>query len=595
LDNQDIPAVRLRGATKRYGTFTALDGVSLDIRRGEVFALLGPNGAGKTTLISLVAGTARKTSGVVEVLGHDVERDYRITRRAVGLVPQEINFDPFFTVEETLRFQAGYFGIELAEERLVEILSALGLLDKRHSNTRALSGGMKRRLLIAKALVHRPTVLFLDEPTAGVDVELRRDLWAYVRKLAAEGTTIVLTTHYLEEAEELAERIGVIKNGRLLVVEEKSELLSHYGRRTVRLRLDEQMEAIPERLRAAGAALEDDGRALLFTTRAGETLVAPLQAASAEGLRIADVQTREPRLETVIVELLRGKEGEANAVAEARAALRRDLPAANAPPAPALPQPEVVHGLLGLRTLFRKEVKRFLRVPGQTILSPLITTALYFLVFGYSLGGRLREVDVVPYGRFLVPGLVMLGIINNSFLNTSSSLFIMKLQGTIVDLLVTPLSYLEILAAFVGAGCTRALLVGVLTWITAAFFVGPALPHLLLAIVAAVLVALAFAACGLIVALWAEKFEQVNFIPTFVITPLSFLGGVFYSASMLSPSFRRLLALNPIYYMIESMRFSLVGTTQIHSPAGFALSFLFAAVMLALALALLRRGYKLRT
>jgi ABC-2 type transport system ATP-binding protein len=595
LDNQDLPAVRLRGATKRYGTFTALDGVSLDIRRGEVFALLGPNGAGKTTLISLVAGTAKKTSGVVEVLGHDVERDYRITRRAVGLVPQEINFDPFFTVEETLRFQAGYFGIELPEERLHEILSALGLLDKRGSNTRALSGGMKRRLLIAKALVHRPTVLFLDEPTAGVDVELRRDLWTYVRKLAAEGTTIVLTTHYLEEAEELAERIGVIKNGRLLVVEEKSELLSHYGRRTVRLRLDEQMDAIPERLRAAGAELEDDGRALLFTTRAGETLVAPLQAASAEGLRIADVQTREPRLETVIIELLRGKEGEANAVAEARAALRRDLPAANTPPPAAAPKPEVVHGMLGLRTLFRKEVKRFLRVPGQTILSPLITTALYFLVFGYSLGGRLREVDGVPYGRFLVPGLVMLGIINNSFLNTSSSLFIMKLQGTIVDLLVTPLSYLEILAAFVGAGCTRAILVGVLTWITAAFFVGPELPHLLLAVVAAVLVALAFAACGLIVALWAEKFEQVNFIPTFVITPLSFLGGVFYSASMLSPSFRRVLALNPIYYMIESMRFSLVGTTQIHSPAGFALSFLFAAIMLAVALALLRRGYKLRT
>src|SRR5436305_8599634 len=169
-------AVGLRGATKRYGAFTALDHVELAIHRCEVFALLGPNGAGKTTLISLVAGTALASEGTVEVLGHDVERDYRLTRRAVGLVPQEINFDPFFTVEETLRFQAGYFGIELAEERLVEILSALGLLDKRHSNTRPLSCGMKRRLLITTALVHRPTVLFLDEPTAGVDVELRRDL-----------------------------------------------------------------------------------------------------------------------------------------------------------------------------------------------------------------------------------------------------------------------------------------------------------------------------------------------------------------------------------------------------------------------------------
>src|SRR5438874_2926940 len=232
------PAVRLRSATKRYGKFTALDGVSLDIRRGEVFGLLGPNGAGKTTLISLVAGTARPTAGRVEVLGHDVLTDYRITRRAVGLVPQEINFDPFFTVEEALQFQAGYFGVHLSEERLVEVLSALGLLDKRHSNTRALSGGMKRRLLIAKALVHRPPVLFLDEPTAGVDVELRRDLWAYVRKLAAEGTTVVLTTHYLEEAEELADRIGVIKEGRLLVVEDKKELIARHSTAEVKARLE---------------------------------------------------------------------------------------------------------------------------------------------------------------------------------------------------------------------------------------------------------------------------------------------------------------------------------------------------------------------
>jgi ABC-2 type transport system permease protein len=284
-------------------------------------------------------------------------------------------------------------------------------------------------------------------------------------------------------------------------------------------------------------------------------------------------------------------------VAEARAALRRDSrPPANSPaPVATLPHSETVRGTLGVRTLYRKEVKRFLRVPGQTILSPLITTALYFIVFGYSLGGRLREVDGVPYGRFLVPGLVMLGIINNSFLNTSSSLFIMKLQGTLVDLLVTPLSYLEILIAFVGAGCTRALLVGVLTWITAAFFVGPSLPHLFLALLTALLVALAFAACGLIVALWADKFEQVNFIPTFVITPLSFLGGVFYSASMLSPALRRFLALNPIYYMIESMRFSLVGTTQIRSAVGFGLIFAFALAMLVFALELLRRGYKLRS
>ena len=577
------PAVRLRGATKRYGNLTALDRVSLDIEPGEVFALLGPNGAGKTTLISLVAGTALATEGIVEVLGHDVVRDYRFTRRAVGLVPQEINFDPFFTVEETLQFQAGYFGVRLPEERLVDILGNLGLLEKRRANTRSLSGGMKRRLLIAKALVHRPPVLFLDEPTAGVDVELRRDLWSYVKRLAAEGTTVVLTTHYLEEAEELAERIGVIRDGRLLVVEHKDQLLAHYGKRTVRLALEQPVREVP----IPGAQLLEGGKTVIFTPRVGETLSGTLQAMS--GLRIADVQTREPRLETVIIELLHS---------------------------PALPEPVPGNGAtgreqvfrqakervlepeertLGMRTLYRKEVKRFLRVPGQTILSPLVTTALYFVVFGWSLGGRLREIDGIPYVRFLVPGLVMLGLINNAFLNTSSSLFIMKLQGTMVDLLITPLSYGEILAAFIAAGLTRALLVGTLTWATATLFVGPLLPHPFLALLAAVLVSIAFAALGVLVALWAEKFEQVNFIPTFVITPLTFLGGVFYSAAMLPPAFQALLHFNPIYYMIESMRFALVGRSDSSPLAGFGILLVLAAAMVLWALLLLRKGYKIRS
>src|SRR5215208_6779098 len=197
--------VSLRGVVKRYGAVEALAGVDLDIHAGEIFGLLGPNGAGKTTLIGIVTGMVRATAGSVTVLGRDVVKDYRFTRRAVGLVPQEINFDPFFTVEEALRIQAGYYGVQLSEERLVEILAALDLTAKRTTMSRALSGGMKRRLLIGKALVHEPQVLFLDEPTAGVDVELREQLWRYVRVLRGRGTTIVLTTHYLEEAEELAD------------------------------------------------------------------------------------------------------------------------------------------------------------------------------------------------------------------------------------------------------------------------------------------------------------------------------------------------------------------------------------------------------
>ena len=224
--------VSLRGLVKRYGALEALAGVDLDVRRGEILGLLGPNGAGKTTLIGIVAGTVRATAGTATVLGKDVVRDYRETRRAVGLVPQEINFDPFFTVEESLRIQAGYFGVRLADEKLAEILAALDLGAKRKAMTRTLSGGMKRRLLIGKALVHDPSVLFLDEPTAGVDVELRQQLWRYVRLLRDRGTTVVLTTHYLEEAEALADRVGLIDHGRLLLVEEKAALVArHPGKR----------------------------------------------------------------------------------------------------------------------------------------------------------------------------------------------------------------------------------------------------------------------------------------------------------------------------------------------------------------------------
>jgi ABC-2 type transport system ATP-binding protein len=227
------PVVQLRGLTKRYGALTALGGVDLDVLEGEIFALLGPNGAGKTTLISIVTGLARATSGTATVLGRDVVKDYRFTRRVVGLVPQEVNFDPFFTVEEALRFQAGYFDVRLTEARLTELLTALDLTAKRHTSARALSGGMRRRLLIAKALVHEPKVLFLDEPTAGVDVELRHALWAYVRTLRDRGTTVVLTTHYLQEAEALADRIGIIDRGRLRLVEEKASLLARSGGRSL--------------------------------------------------------------------------------------------------------------------------------------------------------------------------------------------------------------------------------------------------------------------------------------------------------------------------------------------------------------------------
>jgi ABC-2 type transport system permease protein len=249
---------------------------------------------------------------------------------------------------------------------------------------------------------------------------------------------------------------------------------------------------------------------------------------------------------------------------------------------------------LGLRTLLQKEVRRFLRVPGQTLLSPLVTTTLYFLVFGFSLGSRLREVEGVPYARFIVPGLVTLGVVSNAYLNTASSLFVMKLQGTIFDLLVSPLSYGQILTGFVGAAVLRGLLVGAVMWAVAGVFAGFELAHPLLALLMLLLVAVAFAALGFVTAVWADSFERVNFFPTFIITPLTFLGGVFYSARMLTPGLRQFTLMNPVFYMVDGVRYGMLGLSDARPAVGLALVAALAALALCGAYLMLRTGYKLR-
>ncbi len=248
----------------------------------------------------------------------------------------------------------------------------------------------------------------------------------------------------------------------------------------------------------------------------------------------------------------------------------------------------------GFWTLFVKEVRRFLRVPGQTLLSPVVTTVLYFVVFGWSLGGRLREVEGVPYARFIVPGLVALGVVTNAYSNTASSLFVMKLQGTVVDLLVAPLTYGEILWAFVLAGVLRGLVVGGVMWGVAGLFEGFGVAHPAVALALVVLAAILFAALGLVTAIWASSFEQVNFIPTFFITPLTFLGGVFYSVEMLPPAFRRFTLANPIFYMVDGLRYGMLGISDASPWTGAALLAVLAAAAVGLAYALLRSGYELR-
>lgn len=236
------PILDIQSVTKDYGTFRALDAVSLQVYPGEIFALLGPNGAGKTTLISCISGLIHAFGGRITVGGHEVRASYPLVRQLIGLVPQELNFDGFFKARHVLEYQGGFFGVRNYRHRAAELLEAFSLKDKAEANSRWLSGGMKRRLMICKALVHKPPLLFLDEPTAGVDVELRDELWAYVRQLRASGTTVFLTTHYLEEAEQLADRVGVIHGGRLAVLEKRDELLNRYGERWVEVVLDGTVE-----------------------------------------------------------------------------------------------------------------------------------------------------------------------------------------------------------------------------------------------------------------------------------------------------------------------------------------------------------------
>lgn len=306
------PVISIRNLTKTYASgFQALTGIDLDIRRGEIFALLGPNGAGKTSLISIVCGIVNASSGTVTVDGHDHVRDARATRSLIGLVPQELSTDAFESVWATCRFSRGLFGKAPDPAHLEKVLRQLSLWDKRDSKIMALSGGMKRRVLIAKALAHEPRILFLDEPTAGVDVELRHDMWQLVRRLREDGVTILLTTHYIEEAEEMADRIGVINHGELIVVEEKATLMRKLGKRQLALTLQAPLPAIPEALADLPLELSDDGGTLTYTfdvqheERTG--IASLLRRLAEQGIDFRDLHSSESSLEDIFVSLVRGR------------------------------------------------------------------------------------------------------------------------------------------------------------------------------------------------------------------------------------------------------------------------------------------------
>ena len=303
------PIIQISGLSKTYASgFQALKTIDLDIRRGEIFALLGPNGAGKTTLISIVCGIVNPSTGTVLADGHDIIRDYRAARSRIGLVPQELTTDAFETVWATVSFSRGLFGKPKNPAIVEQVLRDLSLWDKRDSKIMTLSGGMKRRVLIAKALAHEPQILFLDEPTAGVDVELRQDMWKLVRRLRDDGVTIILTTHYIEEAEEMADRVGVISKGEIILVEEKAELMRKLGQKQLTLHLQAPLVAVPEALAGYGLTLQAQGEELVYTydTKAERTGITALMKDLAEaGIRFSDLRTSQSSLEDIFVGLLR--------------------------------------------------------------------------------------------------------------------------------------------------------------------------------------------------------------------------------------------------------------------------------------------------
>ena len=303
--------ISISNLSKTYASgLEALKGVNLDIRDGEILALLGPNGAGKTTLISIICGIVNPTDGSVVVDGHDIITDYRKSRSLIGLVPQELTTDAFETVIATVKFSRGLFGRKPDPGHIEKVLRELSLWDKKDSTIKELSGGMKRRVMIAKALAHEPRILFLDEPTAGVDVELRKDMWQVVRALQATGVTIILTTHYIEEAEAIAERVGVINRGEIVVVEEKTELMNKLGKKQLTLDLHQTLEVIPEQLQAYNLELADGGDRLVYTydTHAERTgITALLGALNDSGIKFKDLQTTQSSLEEIFVNLVRGQ------------------------------------------------------------------------------------------------------------------------------------------------------------------------------------------------------------------------------------------------------------------------------------------------
>ncbi len=447
--------ISIKNLSKTYASgFQALKTINLDIKRGEIFALLGPNGAGKTTLIGIVCGIVNASTGSVTVDGHDIVKDYRAARSMIGLVPQELTTDAFETVWNTVSFSRGLFGKPRNPAHIEKILKDLSLWDKKDSKIMALSGGMKRRVMIAKALSHEPQVLFLDEPTAGVDVELRKDMWQVVRDLRAAGVTIILTTHYIEEAEDMADRIGVISKGEIILVENKVELMRKLGKKQLILQLQKPLDAVPAELSAHNLTLGEDGKELVFTydTQGERTgVTALLSDLNRLEIRFRDLRTTQsPRLRIF------------SSAWSAKAQRRCGSSAMNS------------HAIWAI---YKFEVSRTARTIWQSIVSPVISTSLYFVVFGAAIGSRITQIEGIAYGAFIVPGLIMLMLLTQSTMNASFGIYFPRFTGTIYEILSAPVSSFEIACGYVGAAATKSIVLGLIILATSWLFVPMHIAH----------------------------------------------------------------------------------------------------------------------
>ena len=520
------PIISVSNLSKTYGSgFKALNGINLEINRGEIFALLGPNGAGKTTLISIICGIANPSQGQVD--GRRPRHHHVLSRRALddragaaGTAHRRVRD----RCGRTVSFSRGLFGKPKNPAHIEKVLKDLSLWDKKDSKIVTLSGGMKRRVMIAKALSHEPQILFLDEPTAGVDVELRKGMWEVVRTLQASGVTIILTTHYIEEAEEMADRIGVINKGEIILVEDKANLMQKLGKKRLKLHLQDKIDALPPVARGLQSR----------TLRRGPRTDLRLRH-QGRAHRHHQPAQRPPRRRHP---LLRPRH---HAVFAGRH----------------LRQPgEGVMNFRAVRAIYLFEMARTWRTLLQSIVSPVVSTSLYFVVFGAAIGSRITQVEGVSYGTFIVPGLVMLSVLTQSIANASFGIYFPKFVGTIYELLSAPISYFEIVLGYVGAAATKSIILGLIILATAGLFVPLHIHHPLWMLTFLVLTAVTFSLFGFIIGIWADGFEKLQMIPMLVVTPLTFLGGSFYSVNMLPSGWRTITLLNPVVYLISGFRWS---------------------------------------